>query len=1348
MNDPDTGTHNKIEKSTVSGQAVQANSIGSVHFGGTGAGAVALDRAIRDLVPILESVLERGFSGREWLIDRIDRFLERHRCGYVWIEAEAGMGKTALCAQLIRERAWIGHFARLNNGGLSRVGLQNLAGQLIAHHELSDFAPGRMMPEWTFTPEGFETVLSRAAEQARDAGKPLVLLVDGADEAETPEGMQPWGLPGLLPSGVFVVGTYRTGSPPPRCDAPRAVLSIHPTDAQNRDDVASYLGKALQEPELSARLAETGVLADAFAADAADRCGGVWVYLRYVLDEIRLGLRDPRELGELPADLPSYYTAQLTRWSREPSWHDGLLPLLATMAVVGEPLPPATLARLSGVAESSVRQWCHATLRPFLTASAPLPGENPAAGLRKFEIYHASMREVLTGARSGTAESEESWAWSEVLAPAARAAHRRIADQCLDLFGGLDAGLPALADDPGLGGADQGYALSHLARHLVAAGDWSDLHRLLRVEKATADDEAVNVWFAAHDRAGPLDGYLADLATARRECERRTDQSLAARRPAPSLADEMRYLLMGASITSLTNSVPGDLLVCLLEHGVWSWERALTHAHRLSTPRARAEALAAMIHALPENQRPDAARQGFGAAKIITKHHERAQALVSLAPHLPAGQLAEALATARSVPDNNVRAELLARLVPHVPAEQRPAVIAVALKATGAAARTIPVGLKVLSILAPHLPAEKFRELLGDRLDDSWNDLPEDVESDVLAALCPYLPTANLTRLAEDVLDSRLQVEEVLTSMERRRMVDHVGSERSERTRGKKLAALAAYFPDDKLTDAFAVARSIRQVDSRVEALLGLLPHLPANIRTRAVADILGATGSLHSPHRRVDALIRLTPHAPLGQRAEILTEALETVTKITYNDAYVRALTNLSPGLPVGQAGEILKAVPTISDETVRAEALATLGPQLSDEQRAGAVAAAGGIGDEKARASALAALAPCLSDRQLTEALFLAGEVSDSKAKADALAGLAPHLSESQLAGALSTAKSIPRVNARVHALIELAPHLRTPQRDAVLAAVREIPYPGVRARALAGLARRLPEHGRHTLLTEALSAAQAVSHESSRADAVAAMAPHLLSDQVATAWAMVEAIADGDARAKSVAALAPYLSPDQRLTAFEYALATPDNGERAAALTRVAPHLPCELRVTSFEAAVAAAQAIPNRGQRLRAFSVLAEHLPISTVSKALSATESAFSEGTVSRMLAALSPHLPADQVVKALQIVRTFTDEDCRAEALTAISPYLPIDHLIPAALAVPYGFAEPLHRQLERAGEGPDAAQPDEWVALLRTIFRSVDRNVFLELLKSSTGMLRSLAGPAAAGDLASAIRDTHRWWL
>jgi hypothetical protein len=55
------------------------------------------------------------------------------------------------------------------------------------------------------------------------------------------------------------------------------------------------------------------------------------------------------------------------------------------------------------------------------------------------------------------------------LRDAAVIAHHRIADRYFNLWGGMDNGLPGLANLD-LAGVDDGYGLIHVSGHLVAAG--------------------------------------------------------------------------------------------------------------------------------------------------------------------------------------------------------------------------------------------------------------------------------------------------------------------------------------------------------------------------------------------------------------------------------------------------------------------------------------------------------------------------------------------------------------------------------------------------------------------------------------------------------------------------------------------------------------------------------------------------------------------------------------------------------------------------------------------------------------------------------------------------------------
>jgi hypothetical protein len=412
------------------------------------------------------------------------------------------------------------------------------------------------------TPDGFESLLGMAADRAREHGGPLVLVVDGMDEAEPSSDVLPFGLPGLLPAGVYVIGTYRTGSAPRRPDAPSVTVTIRKDDPRNRRDIDQFLTHATAEQILAARLAEADVDPAEFIGTLADRCDGVWVYLVYVLEELRIGLRRPDALGDLPSGLRDYYADQLRRWRQDSVWDHGLLPLISTLGVAGEPLTAVSLARIAGGLDpAAVRRWCDFTFRPLLTAT-----RTSSAGLPlRYEIYHASFRDVLKAhhvslsGQDGT-QPYDTVALTDELREASVIAHGRAADIYLDAFGGIDRALCMLAKDPAAADIDDGYPLRHLARHLHHSGRILDLHGLLAAETSGRDARRVNVWFAGHDYAECIASYLDDLTRARNVSATATDLAIGNRRPAAALGMEVRYALMTASIASHAANVSADLL--------------------------------------------------------------------------------------------------------------------------------------------------------------------------------------------------------------------------------------------------------------------------------------------------------------------------------------------------------------------------------------------------------------------------------------------------------------------------------------------------------------------------------------------------------------------------------------------------------------------------------------------------------------------------------------------------------------------------------------------------------------------------------------------------------------------
>lgn len=581
------------------------------NFYGEAREAIHRPSGAKDPRVVFVDVLAYGFAGRRWLIDDIDRFISAHDRGFVWIEAEAGMGKTAVAAHLAQERKWISHFVRFVKGGTSATALRNLAAQLADRYGLVP------LPE-PVDPGDFESLLIEAADVAAE---PIVLVIDGADEAEKLDGLLPWGLPRALPTGVFVVGTYRTGSSPGHVDAPSQVLTILAGGERNREDLAQHLRAITRRPEFRNRLGETSISARAFVTALVDRCGGVWVYLRYVLEEVRLGLRRVDDMTTLPAKLGSYYLSHLERWSDRV--------VLATLAVAGEPLTVAALATLAGVDDATARYWCQNVLRPFLSVTDEVP--------RKFTLHHSSFRELLLGTVPADA-GDSARSWSEALVIDAAAAHGRICDHYLTEF-------RSLADDLRPAYANDGYALRHLSTHLVRANRFDDLDWLLRLERPIDDRVASNVWMSAKDEDPAA--FLEDVGIALQAA------------PSPGL--ELRYLLLTDALDMHGYETSGQLLVLLLKHHVWPLDRVFANA--LLIPRTFGD----LAPYLPAELLPRA----LEAVCSIGADWLEADTLTAIAPALPPELLDRALSHVSGMrkTDHRIRADL--GLLPHLTERQQ-----------------------------------------------------------------------------------------------------------------------------------------------------------------------------------------------------------------------------------------------------------------------------------------------------------------------------------------------------------------------------------------------------------------------------------------------------------------------------------------------------------------------------------------------------------------------------------------------------------------------------------------------------------------------------------------------------
>jgi hypothetical protein len=552
-----------------------------------------------------ELEIER-FTGRGWLVGEIDEFIRGHDRGYILLEAEAGMGKSSFLAWLARERGYAHHFVRLmadpNDVGTA---LRNLASQVIRAWDLQTSAPGGVLQPSTGRPDFFDSLLYEAADRRDELhpGEPIVIIVDGLNETVPPQGVNPLGLPAMLPPGVYVLASQRPVEVPLRVRVDRIVLTIDRAGDHNREDVAAYLEGVAGQPDMAALLEAAGVPSRRFVETLLERSGGVWIYLHYIVAEVRRGVRSPLALDELPATVWQYYAEFWLGWRRrhDDRWADADLPLLAILGAAAEALPATTIAELAGIDQvEDVEELLGDAWRPFVEM-------HDAVDATAYRVFHDSLREFLSG--DGPLEdltaAERSFAAQ--LERATRRAHGTIADRYLSAWGGLAAGLPDL-EGTAAADMDGGYGLRHLVEHLDKAQRHTDMHDLLFLGRRT-EGQPQNAWFAIHDGRGLLTAYRQDLTAALNAVRKSSEQ--------PRVARQVRYVLLLASLASTAAAIPPTVLRALVRDGRMSPDEARAYARQIPAPEERAEALTGLIGVAPGGVRRAVEEDAIAALRSV-----------------------------------------------------------------------------------------------------------------------------------------------------------------------------------------------------------------------------------------------------------------------------------------------------------------------------------------------------------------------------------------------------------------------------------------------------------------------------------------------------------------------------------------------------------------------------------------------------------------------------------------------------------------------------------------------------------------------------------------------------------
>jgi len=1360
---------------------------------------------------LFKKIRVQDFVGREWLTTKVDDFLNspKHKSGYFLLVGEAGVGKTAFMAHLVKERRYLHVFGEQVRGDANvQRALQSLGSQLVTRYQIDPYKDRDTLTQLATFPDFLERLLRLAAGQLTN-GEKIVIVCDALDEAGVFLDGNVLGLPNILPDGVYFILSQR----PVNVKLPDIVSNPIPLEAMGQDnlqDMETYLTRIAKRPEIAGQIHAQSYSEAFFIKTLKEKSLGVWMYLHYVIREIEDGSRAPLDLSKLPTGLVGYYANYWDDWRNGRSgrgegkqkWHALYAPLLATLTAAQEPITAMQLKKWAGVnaPEYEVRDLLREDWSAFIA-------ERDGAEGKVYAPYHLSLRDFITGKVD-----------LDTLTPTHQSLVRDLTEQTLEAHHRIIQDFKTQCQGVWEKLVEQEYPRRYLTTHLAATNDYKTLIPLL-----TEGEEHINWAEARYQKEDETyAGYLTDLALLWDYAEKQQDYALA-----------IRCMLIESSIHSLASNISPELLSELAKAGLWSYARCLSTIRQMSENRQQAEALrliaqdfpillhaevlitlreirdeysrASVLTDLAPHLSEELKGQALAAAREIRDESVRASALTDLVPHLSEELKGQALTTAREIRDEYSRASVLTDLAPHLSEELKGQVLSEAL----AAAREIRdeySRASVLTALAPHLS----EELKGQALAAAREIRNEYFRASVLTALAPHLSEELKGQAFSEALAA---AREIRDEYSRASVLTHLAPHLSEELKGQALAtareirdesvrasvltALAPHLSEELkgqalatareicdesvrasvLTDlvphlseelkgqALAAAREIREEYYRASALTDLVPHLSEELKGQALSEALTTAREIRDEYSRAIALTALAPHLSEELKRQVLSEALITLREI--RDEYSRAsvLTDLAPHLSEELKGQALAAAREIRDEYYRASALTELAPHLSEELKgqtlSEALAAAREIRDESDRARALTDLVPHLSEelkgQVFSEALAAAREIRDEYYRARALTDLAPHLSE-ELKGqafseALAAAREIRDEYSRASVLTALAPYLSEELKGQVfseaLAAAREIRDESVRASALTDLVPHLSEE----LKGQALATAREIRDESVRARVLTDLVPHLSEELKGQALAAVREIRDEYYRASVLTDLVPHLSEELKGQVFSEALTTAreirDEYSRASVLTDLVPHLSEELKGQAFSEAFAAAREIRDEYYRARALTDLAPHLSEELKGQALAAAREIRDEYSRASVLTDLAPHLSEElkgqAFSEAFAAAREIRDESVRAIVLTDLAPHLSEELKIKVYLILLYI-------------SGYREATLQDWKGIE---FNGLSEHL-VEIMKFTSEMIRSdsmqslaslglalicFSGNQIAADILRAIRNASRWW-
>ncbi|HKR58742.1 MAG TPA: hypothetical protein VJS64_03330 [Pyrinomonadaceae bacterium] len=247
----------------------------------------------------------RLFAGRESYLEAIRAFTATNQCGYLFIEALSGYGKTSLLAKLVKEnpnfayhfisQAYKSHGSDFDPTEIESF-LSNLCEQLQMGNVTID---GKLSPR-----AQFHSLLRTSPENGR-----RVIVIDAVDEINKHPNYLLGLFPETLPLGVFVILSARKLGD-------RNYLSEIGLRIDDLGKIIELPG--LDENAISQLLRLVGGQAVSLA-DSKNFIGALYevsnpdpFYLHFLVEDIAQGIITPQNIERVPSKLNEYLDTQLS----------------------------------------------------------------------------------------------------------------------------------------------------------------------------------------------------------------------------------------------------------------------------------------------------------------------------------------------------------------------------------------------------------------------------------------------------------------------------------------------------------------------------------------------------------------------------------------------------------------------------------------------------------------------------------------------------------------------------------------------------------------------------------------------------------------------------------------------------------------------------------------------------------------------------------------------------------------------------------------------------------------------------------------------------------------------------